>query len=104
MPLLMPLMIETSRQKIGLGIYLVGVAIYFLSWVMQIYFPESSWSISLFGFLAPAYTTVIFLIGIGLIGDSLFLKIPYKSIIYILISTTFVVVHTAHAYIVYIRL
>jgi hypothetical protein len=104
LPLLMPLTIETSRQKIGLGIYLAGVAIYFLSWVLQIYSPESAWSSSLFGFLAPAYTTVIWFIGIGLIGDGLFVKVPYKSIIYIAISTVFVVFHTTHAYIVYTRL
>jgi hypothetical protein len=104
LPLLMPLTIKTSRQKIGLGIYLAGVAIYFLSWVLQIYLPESAWSSSLFGFLAPAYTTVIWLIGIGLIGDKLFVKVPYKPIIYIAISTVFVVFHTTHAYMVYIRL
>jgi len=104
LPLLMPLTIKTRRQKIGLGIYLAGVAIYFLSWVLQIHLPESAWSSSLFGFLAPAYTTLIWLIGIGLIGDKLFVKVPYKSIIYMAISTVFVVFHTTHAYIVYTRL
>ncbi|MHC4736532.1 MAG: hypothetical protein ACYTDW_19050 [Planctomycetota bacterium] len=104
LPLLMPLTIRTSRQKIGLGIYLAGVAIYFLSWVLQIYLPESAWSISLFGFLAPAYTTMIWLIGIGLIGDKLFVKVPYNPIIYMAISTLFVVFHTIHTYIVYTRL
>lgn len=104
LPLLMPLTIKTSRQKIGLGIYIAGVAIYFLSWVLQIYLPESAWSISLFGFLAPAYTTMIWLIGIGLIGDKLFFKVPYNPIIYMAISTLFVVFHTIHTYIVYTRL
>ena len=104
LPLLMPLAIKTSYQKIGLGIYLAGVVIYFLSWVLQIYLPESAWSSSLFGFLAPAYTTAIWFIGIGLIGDRLFFKVPYKPIIYIAISTIFVVFHTTHAYIVYTRL
>jgi hypothetical protein len=100
----MPLAIQSSQQRIGLGIYLAGMAIYFLSWVLQIYLPESAWSSSLFGFLAPAYTTAIWFIGIGLIGDRLFVKVPYKSIIYIAISTVFVVFHTTHAYIVYTRL
>jgi hypothetical protein len=104
LPLLMPLRIQTSRQKTGLGIYLAGVAIYFLSWVLQIYFPESAWSGSLFGFLAPAYTTIIWFVGIGLVGDKLFIKVPYTPIIYIAISTAFVVFHTTHAYIVYTRL
>lgn len=104
LPLLMPLTIKTTSQKIGLGIYLAGVAIYFLSWIMQIYYPDSTWSSSLFGFLAPAYTTIIWLIGIGLIGNKLFIKIPYHPIIYITISAVFVFVHTTHAYIVYTRL
>jgi len=104
LPLLMPLTIKTSRQKIGLGIYLVGAAIYFLSWILQIYSPESAWSSSLFGFLAPAYTSLIWLIGIGLIGDKLFARVPYKPIAYITIATIFVVFHTTHTYIVYTRL
>ncbi len=104
LPLLMPLTIKINSQKIGLGIYLMGLAIYFLSWIMQIYYPDSNWSSSLFGFLAPAYTTIIWFIGIGLIGNKLFIKIPYKPIIYIAISAVFVVVHTTHAYIVYLRL
>ncbi|MDJ0706106.1 MAG: hypothetical protein QNJ46_22775 [Leptolyngbyaceae cyanobacterium MO_188.B28] len=104
LPLLMPLTIKNTRQKIGLGIYLVGLVIYFLSWIMQIYHPDSTWSSSLFGFLAPAYTTIIWFIGIGLIGDKIFIKIPYKPIIYIAISSVFVFVHTTHAYIVYMRL
>jgi hypothetical protein len=104
LPLLMPLTVKTKRQKIGMSIYLAGVAIYFLSWVLQIYLPESALSSSLFGFLAPAYTTIIWLIGIGLIGDKLFVRVPYKPIIYMAISTGFVVIHTTHAYMVYIRL
>ncbi len=104
LPLLMPLTIKNAGQKIGLGIYLAGLAIYFLSWTMQIYYPASTWSSSLFGFLAPAYTTIIWFIGIGLIGNKLFIKIPYQPIIYIAISAVFVFVHTTHAYIVYVRL
>ena len=104
LPLLMPLTIQTRQQRIGLGIYLAGVAIYFLSWIMQIYSPDSAWSSSVFGFLAPAYTTLIWFIGIGLIGDRLFFQVPYKRIIYIAISTVFVVFHTTHTYIVYTRL
>ena len=104
LPLLMQLAIKIASQKIGLGIYLAGLTIYFLSWIMQIHYPYSTWSSSLFGFMAPAYTTIIWLVGIGLIGNKLFIKIPYKPIIYIAISAVFVFVHTTHAYIVYLRL
>lgn len=82
LPLLMPLTIKTTGQKIGLAIYLAGLTTYFLSWIMQIYYPDSTWSRSLFGFLAPAYTTMIWFIGIGLIGNKLFINIPYHPIIY----------------------
>jgi hypothetical protein len=104
LPLLMPLTVETGSQKIGLGIYIAGLVIYFLSWLLQIYYPDSAWSKSAFGFLAPAYTTMIWLVGIGLIGTRLFVKVPYRPTVYILISTAFVVVHTMHAYLVYTRL
>ena len=104
LPLLMPLTVKTCGQKIGLGIYIAGLVIYFLSWLLQIYYPDSVWSESAFGFLAPAYTTMIWLVGIGLVGTRLFIKAPYRPIVYIAISAAFVVVHTTHAYIVYLRL
>lgn len=104
LPLLMPLTIETGAQRTGMGIYLAGLVVYFLSWVLQIYCPDSVWSRSVFGFLAPAYTTMIWLVGIGLIGSRLFIKVPYKPAVYIVISAVFVAIHTTHAYIVYARL
>ncbi len=104
LPLLMPLTIQSNRQKVGLGVYFVGVFIYFLSWVSQIYYPGSRWSSSVYGFLAPAYTTIIWFIGIGLIGSRLFITKKYQPIFYIAMSSVFVVVHTMHAYIVYMRL
>ena len=36
--------------------------------------------------LTPAYTTIIWFIGIGLIGNKLFIKLSYKPTIYIAIS------------------
>ena len=104
LPLLMPLTVKTAGQKTGLGFYLVGLAMYFLSWILQIYAPNSAWSQSVLGFLAPAYTTMVWFVGIGLVGNRLFVKVPYRPIVYILLSAAFVVVHTTHAYIVYTRL
>ncbi len=104
LPLLMPLTVEVPRQKVGLGLYLAGLAVYFLAWVVQIHHPESAWSRSVFGFLAPAYTTMIWLTGIGLIGSKLFVPIPYHPLVYHVMSTAFVAAHTMHAYIVYTRL
>jgi len=103
LPLLMPLRIETQTQKLGLWLYIIGIAIYFIAWLAQIYFPQSAWSLSAFGFLAPAYTPLIWLIGIGLIGSSLYLSYPYHSWMYILTSIIFVGFHLSHALAVYLR-
>ena len=71
-PLFMQFSFETTSQKVGLAIYLIGLAIYFLSWTLQIYYPKSTWSRNIFGFMAPAFTPIIWLIGISLIGNRFF--------------------------------
>ena len=103
LPVLMPIKIETQGQKLGLRLYIAGTAIYFMSWLAQIYFPQSAWSLSAFGFLAPAYTPLIWLIGIGLIGNTLYFSSPYRSRMYIAISTIFIGFHLSHALTVYLR-
>ena len=103
LPVLMPIRIETQGQKLGLWLYIIGTVIYFLSWLVQIYFPQSAWSLSTWGFLAPAYTPLIWLTGIGLIGSSLYLSSPYRSWMYIAISITFIGFHLSHALTVYSR-
>jgi len=100
-PLLMKFSVAEPYQKLGLILYIFGVCLYFWSWIMHIYFPQSAWSKSIFGFAAPAYTTIIWFVGIGLAGSSLFIKIPYHYSIYLVISALFVIFHTSHAYIVY---
>lgn len=101
LPLFIPLSIKTKIQKTGFLIYFVGVLLYFSSWLMVIFYPESDWSQSLIGFTAPAYTTIIWFIGIGLIGNNTFFKSIRLSLIYIFISVLFVVFHALHAYIVF---
>ncbi len=101
LPAIMMFSLKERIQKIGFGIYIFGIIAYFLSWAVQIYFPESFWSKSLPGFMAPAYTTIIWFAGIGLIGKRAFVKIPYMTLIYIFISICFVIVHSIHPYIVF---
>jgi hypothetical protein len=103
LPILMPLRIETQNQKIGLWIYSAGTAIYFLAWLAQIYFPRSAWSLSAFGFLAPSYTPLIWLIGIGLIGSAFYFSIPFRPWMYAVISITFIGFHLSHAMTIYLR-
>ena len=103
-PLLMPLKVRSRSQKTGLAVFIAGVAVYFASWIALIYFPESVWSRSIFGFVAPAATPIVWLTGIGLIGETLFAGIPYHPMVYIGLSAVFVVFHSIHSYIVFARL
>lgn len=104
LPVFMPLRISTMRQRRGLVVYIVGMLAYFSAWVMMVFFPQSPWSMSLIGSTATAWTSLLWLIGIGLIGDSLFIPIPYRSWMYILVSVIFAAFHTLHAAIVYLRI
>ncbi len=103
LPVLMPLRIETQSQKIGVWLYIVGTAIYFISWLAQMLFPQSAWSLSALGFLAPAYTPLILLVGIGLIGNALYFNSPYRSWMYIAVAIIFDGFHFSHALTVYLR-
>ena len=103
LPVLMPLRIEMQSQKFGLWLYIAGTAIYFVSWLAQMYFPQSAWSLSAWGFLAPAYTPLIWLVGIGLIGSAFYFSSPYRSWMYIITSVVFLGFHLSHALTVYLR-
>ena len=103
LPVFMPLRISTIRQRRGLVVYVVGMLAYFAAWVMMVYFPQSAWSMSLIGSTATAWTPIIWLIGIGLIGDSFYFSLPYKPLYYILPSGIFVAFHFSHALLVYMR-
>lgn len=99
LPLLMPLRFESTGQKIGLLLYVAGALIYFLSWILLMRFPQlvSNW----FAFAAPAYTPLLWLIGIGLIGSHLFFSIPYQPWIYFAGSLLFITFHVWHATLAY---
>lgn len=104
LPLFMPLNLAERIQKFGLIIYALGIIIYFASWIPLLFFPELSWSSSMIGFLAPALTPVIFAVGIGLIGNRLYLPIPYHFLVYIISSVIFVFFHCWHVLTVYQRI
>lgn len=101
LPVFMIFSLRTKQQKRGFKLYLVGVLLYFSSWVLVIIAPESAWSKSLIGFTAPAFTTIIWFIGIGLIGSKSYFNIPYLSWIYIGVSLFFVMIHVAHTYLIF---
>ena len=104
LPALMILSLKTRVQKVGFAVYIIGILLYFMSWAIVIIYPQSGWSLSLLGFMAPAYSTLLWFVGIGLIGSKVYFKIPFLSKNYILISLLFVFFHTLHTYIVFTRL
>jgi hypothetical protein len=85
--ILLPLRVDDWYSRVGFVLYVAGVLIYFASWIMQIYFRDTWWSRTAPGILSPAYTPLIWLAGIALIGHSL---------VYALISMVFTFVHTWH--------
>lgn len=86
-PLLLPLRIQNRMSKTGLVIYLAGTLIYFASWIPIIWAPDSVWSQSAVGLLAPRLTPLLSFLGIALVGHS----IPYA-----VVSVTFIALHTLH--------
>jgi hypothetical protein len=99
----MPLKIINDKQKTGLLLYVVGCLFYFTAWIILMHYPNSSWSNSVLCLLAPAYTPLVWLVGIGFIGNSLFFKIPYKRWLYFLIVIIFLIFHNWHTYLIYFR-
>lgn len=100
---IMPLKIITNQQKNGLRLYVIGTLLYFAAWLILMYFPNTAWSKSVLGSLAPAYTPLFWLFGIGFIADTLFFKIPFKRWLYFLIVLIFLIFHNWHTYLIYFR-
>lgn len=51
LPLFMPLQIVTSKQWTGLAVYSIGIGVYVLGWVLQIWYGQTRWSTSRLGFM-----------------------------------------------------
>ena len=98
---IMVLSIQNKIGKIGLIIYIVGIIIYFSSYFIAIYFNNTLIANNIIIILAPYWTSIIWLIGIGIIGNNLFVKIPYHFVTYIILSFVFTTIHTIHGYLCY---
>ena len=103
LPFFSPLEIVARSQKLGLAIFGAGLAIYFTSWLPLIYAPKSAWSISAIGFLAPAYTPIVWLFGLALLMQRLFWRSPYRWWVFLFLSLGFLAAHISHAAIVFGR-
>lgn len=103
LPFFMPLNVSSARQRTGLGIFIAGNLVYFASWLALIAAPNSMWSQSALGFLAPSYTPILWFAGLALLGGQLFWGSFYRWWMYLALSGLFLVAHVSHAVIVYAR-
>ena len=104
LPFLAPFELIAKSQKVGIAVFGVGLAIYFVSWLPLIAAPNSSWSLSAFGFLAPAYTPVVWLLGLALLMQRLYWNSRYRWWLYLTLSIGFLAAHISHAAIVFTRM
>ena len=102
-PFLMPLEVATVGQRRGLLLFAVGTIVYFVSWIPLMIMPHSAWSTSWLGFVAPAYTPLVWLAGLGLIGRRFYLPSPFTWWMYGGLACGFVAFHATHTSIVYAR-
>lgn len=100
LPLVFKINISNSAGKTGLIIFVSGTLLYFLSWLLLIFAPSTS----ILVFAAPAYTPIIWLIGLSLMVDSYYFKFPYSKWHFILPSIAFTFFHVFHAVIVFKRI
>ncbi len=103
LPFLMPLEVSSTKQRTGLVIFIIGNLLYFASWLALIAAPNSLWSQSALGFLAPSYTPALWFIGLALLSRQLFWGSIYRWWMYLALSGLFLVAHISHAVIVYAR-
>ncbi|HTX91665.1 MAG TPA: hypothetical protein VMC09_10655 [Anaerolineales bacterium] len=90
LPLLLPLPRSANWQfalRTGLVVYILGTLVYFASWLPLILIPDSAWSASPAGLLAPRLTPFLSFLGIALLGQSW----PYG-----LLAAIFIFFHTWH--------
>jgi len=100
--IIMAINIKNKIEKTGLIMYIIGIIIYFTSYFIEIYASDTLFGRKLIFILAPYWTSVIWLMGIGLVGNRLFINIPYHFIAYLILSVVFAAIHTIHGYLCYI--
>ena len=91
--------IKDRIGKTGVIIYITGFVIYVISYFILINYSDTVVGKNMILQLSGYWTAMIWLIGIGVIGKKLFVKIPYHYTLYIVLSILFGIVHTYHGYI-----
>jgi hypothetical protein len=103
LPFLMPLELASVLQRRGLVVYVVGTALYFSAWAALMIAPRSPWATGPAGFLAPAYTPVMWLLGVALLGQRLYWGRFYRWWMFLFPAAGFVAAHVGHTALVYAR-
>lgn len=80
---------KNKHFKKHLIFYIVGVTLYFTSWLIIMFMPQSALANTWLIKLAPAYTTTIWFYALGKLGQSKY---------YNYLSLTFVLIHTINAF------
>lgn len=104
LPLFMKIGASRATWLKGLIVYATGSALYYLSWLALMRAPDSAWSNSAPGFIAPAYTPIIWLVGIGMMTDSYSFKVKYNKWHFICPGIAFTIFHVTHTAVVYMRM
>ncbi|WP_291529572.1 hypothetical protein [Bacteroides sp. UBA939] len=86
---------KSRTGRLGIRIYAIGLAIYLTSWIILLCDPVTD---NLVVLLSGYWSAVIWLVGIGLASDKLWIRIPWRRWIYITLSIMFGVFHTWHGY------
>ncbi|MFV8754926.1 hypothetical protein ACNOYE_30630 [Nannocystaceae bacterium ST9] len=92
-----------STHAIGLALFGVGLLAYFASWIALIRAPESRWSRHAIGFMAPAYTPALWLLGMALsssafVGDERVIRGLFLGL-----AAAFLGFHLAHVGLIHRR-
>jgi len=99
--IIMAINIQNKIEMIGIIIYIIGIIIYFTSYFIEIYAANTLFGKNIIFILAPYWTSIIWLVGIGLVGNRLFINIPYHFTVYLILSVIFTAIHTIHGYLCY---
>jgi hypothetical protein len=99
----MPLEVSARAEQWALLVFALGTLVYFASWLALIAAPSSAWSLSAFGFVAPAYTPTLWLLPLAFLGQRLYWGNLYQWWFYLLPATIFLAAHISHTALIYAR-
>ena len=96
---IMRINIKDKTGKIGVLIYIAGLILYVASYFILIHYTDTVIGENRILQLSGYWTAMIWLIGIGLTGNRLFVKVPYHYAFFLILSVLFGLIHTYHGYI-----